>query len=494
MPSALRWSGHVRMLSHVQRLLRDDRGLTVVLTGRDLSLADVIRVAREGASVALAPTALERMAAARRVAEQVIERGTPAYGLTTGLGIRKTAKIHDPGHDRLVLRQHLIAHPPYTPPDVVRAAALRLANALAQATTVARPVLAERLVTALNDDTLPAVRLRGSVGESDLAAMADLAEGVLGDLELAQGEAVALLNQSSFATGWGALAVHDAVGLLDALDVAGALDLEALGANRTLLEPTIAVVRPYPGLRSTLDRLNGLLAGTAAVPRALQDPLTFRTLPHVNGAARDAFGFILGQLAIELNSAQANPLVVVEEGVVVSVGNFEMIPLATALDLARLALAPALTSACERALKLLQPHLTDLPEGLAERTGLAESAYSELGIALQALTAEARLLAQPVSHEVVSSSQAGGIEDRMTMAPLAARRLAEMTELGTRIVAVELLLAAQACDLRGAELGAGTRRARDAVRSVAPFLREGDLLPEIEPLVALVRSGRIAAS
>ena len=468
--------------------------MTVVLTGGDLSLADVVRVAREGATVALAPVALERMAAARRVAEQVIESGIPAYGLTTGLGIRKTATIHDPGHDRLVLRQHLMAHPPHAPHDVVRAAALRLANAFAQGTTVARPVLAERLVAALNDDRLPAVRLRGSVGESDLASMADLAEGVLGDFELAQGEAIALLNQSSFATGWGALAVHDAVGLLDALDVAGALDLEAHGANRNLLHPAIAAVRPYPGIRATLERLNDLLAGTETTQRALQDPLTFRTLPQVNGAARDAFRFVGEQLAIELNSAQANPLVIVDDGVVVSVGNFEMVPLATVLDLARLALAPALTSACERAVKLLQPHLTDLPEGLAERTGLAESAYSELGISLQALTAEARLLAQPVSHEVVSASQAGGIEDRMTMAPLAARRLAEMTELGRRIVAVELLLAAQACDLRGAELGVGTRRAHNAIRSVAPFLREGDLLPDIEPVVELVRSGRIAAS
>ena len=468
--------------------------MSVVLTGTDLSLADVVRVARLGERVEIDPVAIERMGAARRVAEQVIESGTPAYGLTTGLGIRKTATIHDPGHDRLVLRQHLIAHPPHAPRDVVRATALRLANAFAQGTTVARPLLAERLVAVLNDDRLPQVRLRGSVGESDLASMADLAEGVLGDLELAQGEAIALLNQSSFATAWGAIAVHDAVGLLDALDVAGALDLEALGANHTLLHPAIGVVRPYPGVRATLERLGALLDGSEVEARALQDPLTFRTLPQVNGAARDAFRFIGEQLAIELNSAQANPLVLVDEGRVVSVGNFEMVPLATALDLARLALAPALTSACERSVKLLQPHLTDLPEGLAERAGLAESAYSELGIALQALTAEARLLAQPVSHELASSSQAGGIEDRMTMAPLAARRLAEMTEIGTRIVAVELLLAAQACDLRGAELGAGTRRAWEVVRSVAPFLAEGDVLPDIEPLVELVRSGRIAAT
>ncbi len=184
---------------------------------------------------------------------------------------------------------------------------------------------------------------------------------------------------------------------------------------------------------------------------------------------------------------------IVDEGIVVSVGNFEMVPLATALDLARLALAPALTSACERSSKLLHPWHSGLPEGLGERAGMAESVLSEVGIAMQALTAEARLLAQPVSHELVSSSQAGGIEDRMTMAPLAARRLADMVELGTRIVAVELLLAAQACDLRETVLGAGTSRAHALVRSVAPFMREGDLLPEIEPLVELVRSGRIGA-
>lgn len=466
--------------------------MAVTLTGVDLLLEEVVAVSRARVPVALASSALERMGAARRVAEAFLDGGKTAYGLTTGLGIRRDAAIAGSGHDRLVLRQHLIGHGPLAPRDVVRAAALRLANALAQGTTVARPEVAQRLVDVLNADELPDVRVRGSIGQSDLAAMADLADGFLGELDLAQGEAIALLNQSAFSTGWAALAVHDARTLLDALDVAAALDLEALGANRAMLHPAIGDVRPYPGVRATLERVAGLVAGSEVLPRALQDPLTFRTVPQMNGAVRDAFRFVSEQLAIELNTAQANPLVIVEEGIVVSVGNFEMIPLATALDLARLALAPALTSACERSSKLLHPLHSGLPEGLGERAGLAESALSEVGIAMQALTAEARLLAQPVSHELVSSSQAGGIEDRMTMAPLAARRLAEMVGLGTRIVAVELMLAAQACDLRGAALGTGTDRARELVRSAVPLMREGDVLPAIEPLVELVRSGRFA--
>jgi histidine ammonia-lyase len=145
--------------------------------------------------------------------------------------------------------------------------------------------------------------------------------------------------------------------------------------------------------------------------------------------------------------------------------------------------------------KLLQAPLSGLPEGLAERPGSAEDGLSEYGPAGQALTAEARLLAQPVSFELASSSHAEGIEDRATMAPLAARRLAEMTELGERIVAVELLVAAQAVDLRGHRLGAGTSRIHALVRERVPFKREQDRVPRsLEPLRDLVRSGSLQAS
>jgi histidine ammonia-lyase len=321
--------------------------------------------------------------------------------------------------------------------------------------------------------------------------MADLADGILGDFQLAQGEAIALLNQSAFATALGALAFADARVLLDVLDHAAALDFEALGGNRNHLHPAIGIARPYPGLQATLARMGALVEGSEVEARNLQDPLTFRTIAQQNGAARDAFGFVERQLSIELNAAQSNPLVLVDEGRVISVGNFEVQPLATALDIARLALAPVLSTAAERAVKLLQRNLTGLTEGLGARPELAESALSEFGIAIQAIAVEARLLAQPVSFDLVSTTQAEGIEDRLTMAPLAARRLAEMAELGARVASIELMLAAQACDLRGARLGAGTARLHEAVRRVVPFLEEGASLPDLEPLVDEIRSGRI---
>jgi histidine ammonia-lyase len=230
-----------------------------------------------------------------------------------------------------------------------------------------------------------------------------------------------------------------------------------------------------------------------AAPRNLQDPLTFRTLPHVLGAALDALGYAKGVLAIELNAHQGNPIVTPSERRVVPAGNFDVIPLAAALDFLRIALAPALTSAAERALKLLQASLTGLPEGLAARPHLAEPALSELGAAVQGIVAEARLLAQPVSFELASTTQHEGIEDRTTMAPLAARRLAEMVDLGARVAAVELTIAAQAVDLRGLPpLGAGTGRAYELVRDHIPFTDAGETLPpDLEPVVELVRSGAL---
>jgi histidine ammonia-lyase len=146
--------------------------------------------------------------------------------------------------------------------------------------------------------------------------------------------------------------------------------------------------------------------------------------------------------------------------------------------------------------KLLQAPLTGMPEGLAAESGLAESALSEFGVPVQALAAEARLLAQPVSFETVSTSHHEGIEDRFTLAPLAARRLAEMVSLGARVAAIELVVAAQGIDLRGRpELGAGTAPAYDRVRALVPATGRGEPPPQdLEPIVGLVTKGLLAAS
>jgi histidine ammonia-lyase len=196
-------------------------------------------------------------------------------------------------------------------------------------------------------------------------------------------------------------------------------------------------------------------------------------------------------LRLELNSSQSNPVVVVADRTIVSVGNFDIGPLAAALDFARIALAPVVTSANERAVKLLQAPFSGLPAGLAAITGSTDDALAELAVAGQAITVEARTLAHPVSYELASSVKGDGIEDRATMAPLSARRLADMIGLCARVAAIELVVAAQAIDLRApGELGLGTARAYRLVRELVPFTHaEGTLPDDLEPLVELVTRG-----
>jgi histidine ammonia-lyase len=327
--------------------------------------------------------------------------------------------------------------------------------------------------------------------------MADLAHELFGGADLQAKEALALVNQNAFSSAMAALAVADLDRLVDTMDVAGALDLEAFAANVTLLHPAIGGVRPYRGIVFSLGRFRELLKGSylweEGAARNLQDPLTFRCLPQIHGAVRDALEFARGQVEIELNASQENPLLIPDEDRIVSVANFDVLPLSSALDFLRIVLASALTAACERGEKLLQGPLTGLPDGLAPRQGLAENSLGEFGVPLQALTAEARLLAHPVSFELASSTHAEGIEDRTTMAPLSARRLGEMVDLGERIVAIGLVLSCQAVDLRAAERkGEGSGRAYALVREVIPFMGEGDAVPpDLDPVRELIRSGKL---
>jgi histidine ammonia-lyase len=477
--------------------------MTITLNGSDLTVTQVVAAARHGEAVALAPAAVETMRQARAVVQQALQTKQPVYGLTTGVAERKSFLL-DPAdrqrfNRRLVLN-HRTAQGDAAPADVVRGAMVCLANGYAKGVTGVRPELAEMIVTLLNEGFAPPVRRLGSVGEGDLGPMADLAYGLItrSGFEVAENEGLALVSSNAFTTAWACLALADAQILMDTFDLAGALDLEAFGANLTCLHPVIEQTRPFPGLAATLATLRTLLNGSylwqPGAARFLQDPLTFRCIPQIHGAARDALAYACTVLQLELNSSQSNPVVVAAEQRIVSVGNFDIGPLAAALDFARIALAPVVTSANERAVKLLQAPFSGLAAGLSATVATPDDALSELATSGQAITVEARTLAYPVSYELASSVKADGIEDRATMAPLSARRLADMVALCARVAAIELVVAAQAIDLRApVELGRGTAGAYRMIRDLVPFTRADDTLPaDLEPLVDLVSRGGLA--
>ena len=457
--------------------------MAVTLSGDTLRLDDLLAVARSGTAVELGEDVAGRVRAGRAIVERSLASDEAVYGLTTGVGVRKRTRVA-PGElaefNRRLILEHRVGQGDPASADVVRAQLLLVANGFARGTAGVRLELLDHLVAQLNAGVAPTVRLLGSIGMADLPANADLAHGVLDGFALAAKEGLALLSTNAFSTALAALALADALRLSAALDVAAALDLEALGAN-------VSALHGDPEFAALLEESYLWDEGSA---RNLQDPLSFRCIPQVRAAARDAFAFARRRVETELNASQENPLVLVDEGRLISVGSFDALPLAQALDVARLGLAPLLTSACERAVKLLQSPVTGLPEGLAAEPGLAESGLSEFGVPAQALAVEAKLLAQPVSIETGSTSHHEGVEDRITLAPLAARRLTQMVELGERLVAIELVVAAQAIDLRGRpQLGRATGVLYAKVRELIPATARGEPPPQdLEPIRELVRT------
>jgi histidine ammonia-lyase len=481
-----------------------ERSMTVELDGASLRIKDVVAVAVRGDAVTLAPAARERMRAHRDVVLEMLEGGEPIYGLTTGVAERKRVSLgagDQVRFNRSLLRNHRIAQGPLASPAVARATMLVLANTFAMGVCGVRPELAELLISALREQVVPPMRTLGSVGQADLGPLADLSAWLVdwAGFELAENEGLALIDTNAFSTAASALALAGAEQVIDAMDVAAALDFEAFAANLNALHPVVAETRPSPGVRSSLANLRAALAGStlwqSGVARNLQDPLTFRCVPQIHGAARDAIGYTHETVERELNSSQGNPVVVLSERTVVSVGNFDVVAMSAAVEYARIGLAPAATSAAERTVKLLQSPFSGLAPGLSDRPETGDDGLAELAVATQSFAAEARLLAQPVSYELASTSKAEGIEDRTTMAPLSARRLDEVVTLLCRIVAVELVVAAQAIDLRRlGTLGRGTAAAYSAVRErVGPTSVESPLPDDLEPLVAAVRDGEFSA-
>lgn len=468
---------------------------------RPLTLHDVIDVARGRRVARLSPGAHERMTRSREAALAIARRGDAVYGLTRGVGVRKRVVVDpfaDPTYERSLVLDHRSGQGPPVESAVVRGTIVCLANNLARGYAGVRPELVERILSRLDENGLPTIRLYGATGQGDVVPLADLAFEVFANEELEPKEGLSLLNSNAFSTALACLALDEADRLLRVLVLTAALDLEAFRANLSTLDAAVPASRPYRGLAWAVDGLGSALAGSAlwgeGAARNLQDPLSFRNTAPILGSARDLIEFALAQLAVELSSSQENPIVLAEEQRAIAVPNYELLPVAAALDVARIGVAPLLSTELERLLKLLQAPFTGLTDGLGPLDDPRHSGLSEVTWTAQAIATEARLLAAPVSIVTASSTQAEGIEDRITMAPLGARRLREMAALGDRLAALALVIACQAIELRGeVALGSFAREAFAAVRECVPFVDASRRLPDtLEPLISSIRDGAIA--
>ncbi len=474
----------------------------LVLTGRDLAPSSLAAVAEAGRPVGLAPEALNRMAAARAVVEGHLARNEPVYGLTTGLGSRVTHRLPREALAAFsvqTVRGRANAVGPRLPAPVVRAVMLARLNGLLAGGSGAAPEVAEQLALFLNRGLHPAIPSIGSIGAGDLCVLAHLGLALIGDAEaeievegrtlpapeaLAQAgvealslgpkDGLAICNASAFTTGQAALALSRTNHLLEILQVSAALSMEGFRANLSPLDPRAAAARPAPGQAWAAEQLMKLLAGGAltqtGAARRLQDPISLRCVAQVHGSLKAALDFALPAVAAELNGTCDNPLVLADDDAIISTGNFHTPALALALETLSQAVAQVASLSVSRTCRLLIERLSGLPANLSVH-GPTSSGFAPLLKVAEALLQEIRHKAQPAPADLRWA--ADGVEDDLTNAPLAARKLAESLDRLVLVAACELIVAAQAAELAKPDaLGRGTAAALAVVRKFVPPLDE----------------------
>lgn len=493
-----------------------------------VSFADVVAVVREGARVRLAPDALEAIDRARTVVEELAASPTPAYGVSTGFGALATRHIAPELRTQLqrsLVRSHAAGSGPEVEREVVRGLMLLRLSTLATGHTGVRRETAELMAALISHGITPVVHEYGSLGCSgDLAPLAHCALALMGEgdvrdqdgnlvpaadalaaaglkpVELAEKEGLALINGTDGMLGMLVLAITDLRRLLRTADIAAAMSVEAQLATDRVFAPDLQALRPHPGQADSAANLVALLADSGVVAshrgpdcNRVQDAYSLRCSPQVHGAARDTVEHAAVVAGRELASAVDNPVVV--DGRLESNGNFHGAPVAYVLDFLAIVAADVASISERRTDRFLDKARNHgLPPFLADDPGV-DSGHMIAQYTQAAIVSELKRLANPASVDSIPSSAMQ--EDHVSMGWSAARKLRRSVDGLTRVVAIEILTAARALDLRA------PLEPAPATRAVVRLLRDTGiagpgpdrhLSPEIEAAVSLVHTGEVLAA
>jgi histidine ammonia-lyase len=519
-------------------MIRPSRAATLELSGDGLTADDAEAILRGRVEqLSLAPATRKRVEKARRCVENLVASGATLYGVNTGFG--KLAHQRIPPEDVLalqenLLRSHAVGMGPWFSLGVSRLALALRVQSLAKGFSGVTVDLLQTLVEMYNRGVVPAIPEQGSVGASgDLAPLAHLALVVMGEghafvtrpgrdgtpallrhrplsgraalrrarvkphRPLAK-EGLSLINGTQISTAALADALVRARHLARVADIAGAMTVEATKSSQRPFDRRIQEVRPHPGQAACAANLRRLLAGSEVMAShaccgKVQDAYSMRCMPQVHGSFREAVAFVTQIVEREMNAATDNPLVFADTGEVVSGGNFHAQPVALAADVLAAA-ATDLGSISERRIEnLVNPDLSGLPGFLTPHPGL-NSGMMIVQVLAAALVSENRAFAFPASADSIPTS--ANREDHVSMSTTAARKCRTIVTNTTRILAAEILCAAQGIEFhrplrpgRGAE--AAYRHVREHVR---PLLRDRTLHRDLEVVERLVRSGSLEAA
>lgn len=505
----------------------------ISLDGHNLTLSDLQAVADDAAQVALDARAVAAVDASRAVVDAHASGDAAVYGINTGFGSLAEVKIAKDALGALqanLLRSHAAGVDECLPTRAVRAMMALRANVLAKGYSGIRRATLERLIAALNARVHPRVPSRGSVGASgDLAPLAHLAlvligegEATVGDdpavlggrealaraglqpIELGAKEGLALINGTQASAAVAALALLGAERLARATDIAAALSIDGLRGSFHPFEARLHAPRPHQGQGVSAANLLALLQNSPINHShencgRVQDAYSMRCAPQVHGAARDAFGYTRGTLAVEANAATDNPMVFaradgggdgVGVGDIVSGGNFHGAPIAIAADVLAVGLVQLATISERRSDRLVNPALSGLAPFLTRDSGL-HSGYMMAQVTAAALASELKALAHPASVDTIPTS--ANREDHVSMSMAAALKAQRALDLATRVIAIEILLACQAIDLlaplqTSPALASVHARVR---RDVPTLAADRPPSPDIETISKLITAGSL---
>lgn len=474
----------------------------VFIDGNSLTLEEFIRVTRLGVEVELCEEAVTRVEEARRLVDKFVNENKVVYGITTGFG--KFSDVVITGEETKVLQRNLIishacgvGNP--LDEDIVRGIMLLRANALAKGFSGIRLSTLNTLVEMLNKGVHPIIPEKGSLGASgDLAPLAHMVLVMIGEgeaiyqgkrmsgkeamekanistIELTSKEGLALINGTQVMTSIGALTIYDSIMLSKTADIAASLTIEALNGITDAFDSRVHKVRAHEGQINTGKNLLALLEESSMTTRQgdirVQDAYSLRCIPQIHGGSKDCFKYVKEKIEIEMNSATDNPLIFVEEEEVISGGNFHGQPMALSFDFLGIGLSELANLSERRLERLVNPSLSNgLPAFLVNKGGL-NSGFMIVQYSAASLVSENKVLAHPASVDSIPSS--ANQEDHVSMGTIAARKAREIMGNVRKVIAMEILAACQAIDLRGNKgLGKGSNIAYNIIRDNIEFIED----------------------
>ena len=500
----------------------------VIVDGHSLDLESLVAVARYQATVELADSALEAMQTSRALAEKIANEGRVAYGITTGFGdFQKVAVPEEMSNQlstNLILSHCTATGDPYSE-EVVRGMMLLRANALCVGVSGVRPILVQMLLEMLNKGVHPVVPQKGSLGSSgDLAPLAHMSLPLLGrGMAVYQGEkmtgaeamakagiptlstlvckeGLGLTNGTCAMTSVGALALYDTICAAQLADVISSMSFEGLTGLRNAFDPRIHAVRGQKGQMLVAANMKMLLEGSEILDNCqhdrVQDAYALRCIPQIHGAVRDALSYVRSVTDIELNAVTDNPIMFLEDEAVISGGNFHGEPMAIPLDTLGIACSELANASERRTERMVNAALSNgLTPFLTTNPGI-NSGYMIVQYAAASMVSENKVYAHPASVDSIPSS--ANQEDIVSMGTTAGRKAGMIVQNTLSVLAMELMTACQAIDIRRRlnTHGQGITPLHEALyqhvrEKVAFFEIDREIWPDVAEVEKMVRSGEL---